>query len=200
MRSLVRLQFEDLVSRFLSVNTRGCEANPCWELKRVAFWRLLELVAIQNGHKHQYHRWDSNKQQLGHRPQKLYHHDARCRPSGSTFLCKVLLEHLLNMILPLAYLFYSSLRSLNILVSWVFAFYGLDDRGSRVRFPTGDGIFLFTTAFRTALEPTQPPIQWVPGALSLGVKQPGREADHSPPSSAEVKEWVELYLHSPNTP
>jgi hypothetical protein len=33
-----------------------------------------------------------------------------------------------------------------------------------------------------------------------GVKRPGREADHSPPSSAEVKEWVELYLHSPNTP
>jgi hypothetical protein len=27
-----------------------------------------------------------------------------------------------------------------------------------------------------------------------------READHSPPSSTEVKEWVELYLHSPNTP
>jgi hypothetical protein len=38
--------------------------------------------------------------------------------------------------------------------------------------------------------PTQPPIQWVPGALSLGVKRPGREADHPPPSSAEVKnEW-----------
>jgi hypothetical protein len=28
----------------------------------------------------------------------------------------------------------------------------------------------------------------------------GREADHSPPSRAEVKEWVELYLHSPNAP
>jgi hypothetical protein len=27
-----------------------------------------------------------------------------------------------------------------------------------------------------------------------------READYSSPSSAEVKEWVELYLHSPNTP
>jgi hypothetical protein len=26
------------------------------------------------------------------------------------------------------------------------------------------------------------------------------EADHSPPSSTEVKEWVELYLQSPNTP
>jgi len=40
---------------------------------------------------------------------------------------------------------------------------------------------------RLALGPTQPPIQWVPGALSLGVKQLGHEADHSPPSSAEVK-------------
>jgi hypothetical protein len=50
------------------------------------------------------------------------------------------------------------------------------------------GIFLFTTASRMALGPTQPPIQWVPGAVSLEVKRPGREADHSPPSSAEVKE------------
>jgi hypothetical protein len=33
-----------------------------------------------------------------------------------------------------------------------------------------------------------------------GGKGPGREADHSPPPSAEVKECVELYLHSPNTP
>jgi hypothetical protein len=49
------------------------------------------------------------------------------------------------------------------------------------------GIFLFTTASRTTLGPTQHPIQWVPGALSLGVKRPGREADHSPPCSAEFK-------------
>jgi hypothetical protein len=65
--------------------------------------------------------------------------------------------------------------------------YGLDDRGYRVQFPTGMGAFLFTTASRTVLGPTQPPIQWVPWALSLGVKGPGREADHSPPFSAEVK-------------
>jgi hypothetical protein len=45
--------------------------------------------------------------------------------------------------------------------------------------------------------PTQPPIQWVPGALSLRVKRLGREADHSPPSSVEIKERVELYLPSP---
>jgi hypothetical protein len=42
------------------------------------------------------------------------------------------------------------------------------------------GIFLFTTVSRTALGPTLPPIQWVPCALSLGVKRPGRESDHSP--------------------
>jgi hypothetical protein len=39
-------------------------------------------------------------------------------------------------------------------------------------------------------------LEWI--ALSLGVKQPAHEADHSPPSSAKVKEWVELYLYSPS--
>jgi len=50
---------------------------------------------------------------------------------------------------------------------------------------------------RTALGPTQPPLQWVAGTLSLGVKQLEHEADHSPPSSNKVKECMELYLHSP---
>jgi hypothetical protein len=36
-----------------------------------------------------------------------------------------------------------------------------------------------------------------PGDFALGVKRPGREADNSPPYSTEVKECVELYLHSP---
>jgi hypothetical protein len=52
----------------------------------------------------------------------------------------------------------------------------------------GLGIFLFTTASRTALGLTQPPIQWVLGVLSLGVKLPAHEADQSSPSDAEVKE------------
>jgi hypothetical protein len=37
------------------------------------------------------------------------------------------------------------------------------------------------------LVPIQPRIQWVPGALSLVVKRSEHEADHSPSSSAEVK-------------
>jgi hypothetical protein len=38
--------------------------------------------------------------------------------------------------------------------------------------------------------PTQSPIQWVPGSLPGGIKQPGRDVGHTPPSSAEVKnEW-----------
>jgi hypothetical protein len=44
--------------------------------------------------------------------------------------------------------------------------------------------------------PTQPHIQWVLGALSLGIKWPGHEAHHSPPSSAEVKS--EAFLPLPN--
>jgi hypothetical protein len=64
--------------------------------------------------------------------------------------------------------------------------YGLDDRGSRARFPAGAGkFFLLITASRMALGPTQPHIQWVPGALSLGVKRQGLEVDH-PHSSSTV--------------
>jgi hypothetical protein len=47
--------------------------------------------------------------------------------------------------------------------------------------------FLFAIASEPSLGPTQHPIKWVPKALSLGVKWPGREADHSSPSNAEVK-------------
>jgi hypothetical protein len=58
---------------------------------------------------------------------------------------------------------------------------------TRFRFPASVGIFPFATASRPTLAPTQPPIQWILGALSPRVKPPGREADHSPTSSAKVK-------------
>jgi hypothetical protein len=45
----------------------------------------------------------------------------------------------------------------------------------------GQDIFLFSTAFRPAMEPTQHQIQW-----SLRIKRPGNEADHAFVSSAEV--------------
>jgi hypothetical protein len=57
--------------------------------------------------------------------------------------------------------------------------------------PGGVKNFLFSRSSRTALRSTQPPIQRVPGALSPGVKRPGREVDHSPPTSAELKKmWI----------
>jgi len=65
-------------------------------------------------------------------------------------------------------------------MGWTIGILGFDSR-------LGLGISLFTTVSRTVLGPTQPPIQWVPGALFLEVKRPRLEADHSPPSSAEVK-------------
>jgi hypothetical protein len=55
----------------------------------------------------------------------------------------------------------------------------------------------FSTLSRLALGLTQPPIQWVPGALSLGVKQQGREADQSPPVIAEVKKLY-IYINTPS--
>jgi hypothetical protein len=69
--------------------------------------------------------------------------------------------------------------------------YGLDDRGVGVPSPGRVKNFLFCTSSRPALGSTHPPIQWVLGALSAGVKRPGREADYSPPSSSEVKKmWI----------
>jgi hypothetical protein len=51
--------------------------------------------------------------------------------------------------------------------------------------------FHFSMSSRPALGPTQPPIQWVPWALSLEVKRPGREAGRSLPTSAEAKKtWI----------
>jgi hypothetical protein len=69
--------------------------------------------------------------------------------------------------------------------------YELDGRGVGVSDPVR-AIF-----FPTPRHPDRfwgPPsllIQWVTGALSSGVKLPGREADHSPPTSVEVKNtWI----------
>jgi hypothetical protein len=51
----------------------------------------------------------------------------------------------------------------------------------------GQRIFPLTSVSRPTLGPTQPPVQWVPGVLSSGGKaRPGRDADHSLPSSVEV--------------
>jgi hypothetical protein len=66
--------------------------------------------------------------------------------------------------------------------------YGLDSQGVGVRVPVGGKNFHFSMSSRLALGPTQPPIQWVSGDLSPWIRRLGREADHSPPTSAEVKE------------
>jgi hypothetical protein len=69
--------------------------------------------------------------------------------------------------------------------------HGLDDRGVRVQVPVDLRIFS---------SPRHPDRLWgplnlisngVPGALSPGVKRPGREADYSPAASAKVKKmWI----------
>jgi hypothetical protein len=76
--------------------------------------------------------------------------------------------------------------------------YGLKDGGVGVRVPVGQE-FSFPMSSRPAVGSTQPPIRWVPGAISSGVKRPGHEADHSHPTSAEIKKiWI--YTSTPHTP
>jgi hypothetical protein len=78
--------------------------------------------------------------------------------------------------------------------------YLLDDREIGVRVLVGSRIFLFSTSSRPSLGPTQLPIQWVPGTLSSWIKRPEHEADHSPPTCAEVKETWSIHplLHAPS--
>jgi len=69
--------------------------------------------------------------------------------------------------------------------------YGLDGPGIESRWGRD-----FPHLSRPAFRPTHPSVQWAPG-LSRGCVRPGRDADPSPPSSAEDKNRVELYFYTP---
>jgi hypothetical protein len=65
--------------------------------------------------------------------------------------------------------------------------YGLDDRGGAgVRVPVGKTVsLLHLVQTGSGIHPTS--YKMGTGVSSPGVKRQGREADHSPPTSAEVK-------------
>jgi hypothetical protein len=67
--------------------------------------------------------------------------------------------------------------------------YGLDDLGSRVRIVVGAGNFSLYHRVQngSGAHPASYPMGI--GDLSLGLRRPGRESDHSTPSSAEVNVW-----------
>ena len=69
--------------------------------------------------------------------------------------------------------------------------YGLDGPGIESRCGRD-----FPFLSRPALRPTQPPENGY-RVVPEGKVRPGRDADHSPPSSADVKNRVELYLYVP---
>jgi len=77
---------------------------------------------------------------------------------------------------------------------------GLDSsvsKGTGFRFSAREWqTVFFHVASRKSLSSTQPPSQSVPRSLSVRVKQPGGESDHSPVSSSEVKNSGVLYVHS----
>jgi hypothetical protein len=52
--------------------------------------------------------------------------------------------------------------------------------------------FSLLHSFQTGSGSHPPSIEWVVGTLTSGVKRPGREASHSPPSSAQVKNGISI--------
>ena len=61
----------------------------------------------------------------------------------------------------------------------------------------GKTLLLVRKTSRPALEPAYPRIQWVLGDLSPGLKRLVREANHSPPSSVEMKNTCNYTLPIP---
>ena len=57
----------------------------------------------------------------------------------------------------------------------------------------------FFAPVHICLSSTEPVVRWVLGSV-LGLERPGRGVEHSPPSSAEVKERFELDFYSPARP
>jgi hypothetical protein len=55
-------------------------------------------------------------------------------------------------------------------------------------------MFLFSTASRPALGPTQHSVKWITGAFSPGIQRLGHEANDTPLSSAEVKNCGAMHL------
>jgi hypothetical protein len=59
--------------------------------------------------------------------------------------------------------------------------------------------FSFLHVVQTDSGLIESPIRWVTGDLSQGLKRLGREADDSPPITAEVKNtWVYTFTHMPS--
>jgi hypothetical protein len=128
----------------------------------------------------EYHAWTTTVQTVA----QLVH---------SLIFCQLMAYNWRKLQTQVASLSSLSVRKLSLLqrwaTGWTIGVLGLD-------FWRGLGIFLFATASTTALGPTQPPIQWVPGTLYVGVKRPGRELHlHLVPRSKNERS----YTSTPNT-
>jgi hypothetical protein len=93
---------------------------------------------------------------------------------------------------------YSQFRSRGSSVS-IASGYGLDDREIEVRSPAGTRVLSCNLCVQTGFGAHPASCTMATGGPFHGGKaRPGRDADHSPPSSAEVVNEYELYILSPS--
>jgi len=108
------------------------------------------------------------------------HLSCRCHAKLKEFCIWNALKMILNRSSLLHISYWEPGSSVNVVTKVWVGWLGFDSWQGQVS-------FLITSISRPVLGPTKPLILWVLRVLSLGVKQPGHEADHSPPSSAEIK-------------
>jgi cytolysin (calcineurin-like family phosphatase) len=86
-------------------------------------------------------------------------------------------------------------------VSFIYSAIGIETGygGIGVQVPIGARFFSFPRRLDRfwGLHTASYPVGVGMGGSSLEVKRPGREADHLPPTRAEVQGYVDVYIHCP---
>jgi hypothetical protein len=120
----------------------------------------------------------------------------RCCDSADHFLVWNKHNHfqIIDMIQSVACHLLYCIKYEYFMISWVVTAQWYS-AGLRAGWSAGDGNFSLHHRVQTG-SGAHPASYSVPGALSLWVKWPGREVDHSPPSNAEVKK-VWSYTSTP---
>jgi hypothetical protein len=129
-------------------------------------WNILEWYLISLAVSHQEYSWVYGNHESFFKSGYLY------KSSRAIYCIKQVF-----LIITLKMSRYSSVSSENMPQA--------EKPGLNSRWGASMGFFLFATASKLALGPTQPPIQLVTGILFPEAKRPWRESSHSPSSTTD---------------
>jgi hypothetical protein len=101
---------------------------------------------------------------------------------NTTVMVQIAYTTVISALLCISFVIYRKIKNWGRYSDWLWA--GCQ-RGWNLS-PDMGKTFLLSVSSKLVLWPTQPLIHWVQGAVSMRVKQPEHEADHSLPTSGKI--------------